>query len=93
MTVLNDNFTALDYNFTFSTALKVNPTEGNLVYEYNPFFNYRLDRTMAYYKNRLWELEQLAKELNISYDKQEGKFNITSWDGVIPEAETPPVIY
>ena len=39
---------ALNNRFTFSTALKVNPIEGNLVYEYNPFFNYRLDRTMAY---------------------------------------------
>lgn len=83
----------LDQSFKFSTALKVNPTEGNLVYEYNPFFNYRLDRTMAYYKNRLWELEQLAKELNISYDKQTGTFNITSWEEVIPKTETPPVIY
>lgn len=80
-------------SFNFSTALKVNPTEGNLVYEYNPFFNYRLNRTMAYYKNRLWELEQLAEELNIPYNKQEGKFDIESWDGVIPETETPPVIY
>ena len=81
----------LDNSFTFSTALKVNPTEGNLVYEYNPFFNYRLDRTMAYYKNRLWELEELAKELNITYDGE--TFNIPSWDGIIPKSETPPVIY
>lgn len=90
----------LDNRFTFATALKVNPTEGNLVYEYNPFFNYRLDRTMAYYKNRLWELEELAEELNITYEEgnftstSEGeKFTITSWDGIIPKSETPPVIY
>ena len=47
---------------------------------------------MAYYKNRLWELEELAKELNITYDGE--KFgNITSWVGIIPKSETPPVIY
>ena len=91
--VLENNLeNSLENTFTFSTALKVNPTEGNLVYEYNPFFNYRLDRTMAYYKNRLWELEELAKELNITYDGE--KFgNITSWVGIIPKSETPPVIY
>lgn len=90
----------LEDKFKFSTALKVNPIEGNLVYEYNPFFNYRLDRTMAYYKNRLWELEELAKELNITYDGEkftstsEGKkVTLTSWNDVIPKSETPPVIY
>jgi hypothetical protein len=29
--------------YNFSTALKVFPTKGNLVYEYNPFRNYRID--------------------------------------------------
>ena len=32
----------LNSSIDFDTALKVLPTTGNLVYEYNPFRNYRL---------------------------------------------------
>lgn len=76
--------------FNFKYALKQYPTEGNLVYEYNPFYNYRLDHTMIYYKQRLWELEKFAEELNLDYDKDTGTID---WKGVIPETEAQPVVY
>ena len=56
----------LDNSYTFKTALKVLPTEGNLVWEYNPFFNYRLDHDMIFYKNRLMEYEEFADEIGLS---------------------------
>ena len=52
---------------------------------------------MVFYKNRLWELSEIADELGITYD--EGVFKdssgnvITSWDGIVPKTETPPVVY
>lgn len=90
--------------FKFGVALKVKPTEGNLVYEYNPFFNYRLDRTMYFYKNRLMEPYELLDDLKIKYneggstdDRNNNALEIlkgmTSWNGIIPKSETPPVIY
>lgn len=88
-----------DKIYTFGTALKVLPTEGNLVYEYNPFYNYRLDRTMIYYKKRLWDLAEFAKELGIIYDEETNQFKdksenvITSWNEIIPKSETPPIVY
>lgn len=87
----------IDYTYNFNTIYRTLPTEGNLVYEYNPFYNYRLNRTMVFYKNRLWELSEIADELGITYD--EGVFKdssgnvITSWDGIVPKTETPPVVY
>ena len=86
----------IDYTYNFNTIYRTLPTEGNLVYEYNPFYNYRLNRTMVFYKNRLWELSEIADELGITYD--EGVFKdssgnvITSWDGIVPKTETPPVV-
>lgn len=47
------------------TALKVLPTEGNLVYEYNPFRNYRLSETGYIYKNRLYSPRELLIELGV----------------------------
>ena len=59
----------IDYTYNFNTIYRTLPTEGNLVYEYNPFYNYRLNRTMVFYKNRLWELSEIADELGITYDE------------------------
>ena len=47
------------------TALKVLPTEGNLVYEYNPFRNYRLSEPGYIYKNRLYSPKELLVELGV----------------------------
>jgi hypothetical protein len=54
--------TLKDKTYKFSTALKVFKTEGNLVYEYNPFRNYRIDEDMIYYKSRLWSYEEFCVE-------------------------------
>ena len=51
----------LSNTYNFKVALKVHQQEGNLVYEYNPFYNYRLNQTMIYYKNRLMTLEEFKK--------------------------------
>jgi hypothetical protein len=55
----------------FGVATKRLPTEGNLVYEYNPFRNYRLNGTAYYYKNRLFTPKELLKELGIEKDSDE----------------------
>ena len=47
------------------TALKILPTEGNLVYEYNPFRNYRLTKSGYIYKNRLYTPRELLIELRV----------------------------
>jgi len=81
----------LTQTFNFSLALKVFPTEGNLVYEYNPFYNYRLNDTQVYYKNRLWTLDEIAEELGMDKEKLKNG-DYTSWNNV-PATETPPVVY
>ena len=49
------------------------PTKGNLVYEYNPFRNYRLSESKYHYKNDYYSLEELELQFNItlSADKQQ----------------------
>lgn len=49
----------------FGVGLKVLPIEGNLVYEYNPFRNYRLTQTAYQYRNTLFTPRELLKELQI----------------------------
>lgn len=80
----------LNQTFNFGVALKTFPTEGNLVYEYNPFHNYRLDRTMISYKNQLMEIEEFCKEVGITEEELKTK---SSWDSIIPASETPPIVY
>ena len=57
----------LDNQYKFQAVLKQYAQEGNLVYEYNPFHNYRLDHDMVYYKSRLLEFSELADELGVLY--------------------------
>jgi hypothetical protein len=38
----------------FEIDTQVYPTKGNLVYEYNPFRNYRLNQTMLEYKGEYY---------------------------------------
>ena len=52
-------------NIEFGVALKALPTEGNLVYEYNPFRNYRVTKISYLYKNRLWSPKDLLIELGV----------------------------
>ena len=53
----------------FAVGLKMLPTKGNLVYEYNPLRNYRLSRTGYLYKNRLHTPKELLIELGVVTDE------------------------
>lgn len=53
---------------TFSTYLKQLPTKGKLAWEYNPFRNYRIDRTMWDYRNGLYTQEELRDQFGYTYD-------------------------
>lgn len=80
--------------YEFGVILKTLPTEGNLVYEYNPFYNYRLDRSMVYYKNRLWEISELLTELGVSFTENDDLETLLSNNiDKIPKSETPPIPY
>ena len=77
-------------NYQFKVALKTFSQSGNLVYEYNPLHNYRLNRTMIYYQNRLMEVEEFCNKLGISQEDLENK---SSWDGLVPKSEAVPIVY
>ena len=74
-----------DTNFELLT--KVVPTEGNLVYEYNPFRNYRLTENKYYYDGAYYSLEELSAKYNIGLSEDE-----KSWQGV-PTTMTDPILY
>lgn len=84
----------------FAVGLKMLPTKGNLVYEYNPFRNYRLSKTGYLYKNRLYTPKELLIELGVANEDTtddecmkilEGYKK--EWPaGLIPSTETDPVL-
>ena len=76
---------ALSNSLSFNALTKVYPNKGNLVYEYNPFRNYRLTSTKYQYKNTLYTLEQL-KEEGITLNSSNN-----GWVGV-PSNQTDPVL-
>ena len=84
----------------FAVGLKMLPTKGNLVYEYNPFRNYRLSKTGYLYKNRLYTPKELLIELGVANeDTTDDKcMKILEgykkeWPaGLIPSTETDPVL-
>ena len=54
----------IPYNLQLNTMRKVLPTKGNLVYEYNPFRNYRLTEDKFWYKDNYYtqtELKEIFK--------------------------------
>jgi hypothetical protein len=56
------------------------PTKGNIVYEYNPFRNYRLSKNMYEYRNSIYSLEDLEKRFGITMN------GTTSWNN-LPDDE------
>lgn len=50
----------------FTYAFKTIKDKGNLVYEYNPFRNYRLSQTMFEYNNSLYTYSELKENFGIS---------------------------
>lgn len=90
----------LENSIEFAVGLKMLPTKGNLVYEYNPFRNYRLSKTGYLYKNRLYTPKELLIELGVANEDTtddectkilEGYKK--EWPaGLIPSTETDPVL-
>jgi hypothetical protein len=62
----------IDNTILFEVQTNVLPTKGNIVYEYNPFRNYRLSQNMYEYKGEYYTVEQLQSEFGITN-------NGTSW--------------
>lgn len=56
----------INQDLLFSIQTKVNPTKGNLVYEYNPFRNFRLNKNMYEYKDTCFTLEELYENYGLS---------------------------
>ena len=95
-------------NINFKVALKRIAQKGNLAYEYNPFRNYRIDKDMIYYQDRLWDLKEFAIEVG-RWDSKEFMIGETTYskaidyiklkmikDGKwqnIPKSETLPIFY
>ena len=59
----------LPEQITFNVQTKVLPTKGNLVYEYNPFRNYRLTQIKYEYQEQLYTEQELEDNFNIFIDK------------------------
>lgn len=57
----------------FEVQTQVYPTKGHLVYEYNPFRNYRLNQIMLEYKGDYYTQEQLEEQFNITLDTSDNK--------------------
>lgn len=55
-----------DENISLDVQTKMLPTKGNLVYEYNPFRNYRITQNMYEYKEQLYSLGDLWSIFGIS---------------------------
>lgn len=53
----------------FNVQTKVLPTKGNLVYEYNPFRNYRLTQIKYEYQEQLYTEQELEDTFDIIIDK------------------------
>ena len=64
-------------NVNFKTQLKVIPRKGNLVYEYNPFLNYRLTEPQFEFKGQMYNLGELYHMYGI-YPNISGTFKVGS---------------
>lgn len=72
---MNDISNILGQNINFKTMLKVLPTKGQLVYEYNPFRNYRCTQKMFEYKGDYYTLDELETNFNITPNNEN-----TAWE-------------
>lgn len=59
----------INNEINFNVQTKVLPTKGNLVYEYNPFRNYRLTQIKYEYQEQLYTEQELEDNFNIFIDK------------------------
>jgi hypothetical protein len=56
----------IDSNIDLEVLTQVYPNKGNLVYEYNPFRNYRLSKDMYLYKDNYYSLKELEDNFGIT---------------------------
>lgn len=64
----------LEKTINISVLTKILPKKGNLVYEYNPFRNYRLSNDCYEYQNQYYTEEQLKDTFGIEYDKDNNQW-------------------
>ena len=91
----------------FSVALKTLQTEGNLVYEYNPFRNYRVTELSYQYKGQIYSPKELYIELygkntikvgeetkKITDDLALSLFGSKDykWEDIVPADQTNPIL-
>lgn len=75
----------LKQDIPLQTVLNTLPTKGNLVYEYNPFRNYRLTGNKYYYKGNYYTEQELEDEFGITMDEEK-----KSWIGI---TDDEPILY
>lgn len=87
-------------DIALKTALKVIPTKGNLVYEYNPFRNYRLQEAVYRYKNKNYTPKELLIELKVIDENsdltQQECIDLISkyktWSDLVPTVTEDPIL-
>lgn len=79
----------LNSKISLDVMLNTTPTEGNLVYEYNPLRNYRLDKDMYEYESHLYTLDELYSRFKISLSSDNQSWYI---DGNLLTTNTPILI-
>ena len=73
--ILENGYEVLKAPIHITFAFKTLKDKGNLVYEYNPFNNYRLTKEMFEYDNSLWDYSKLVENYNIVLQyKKEGNW-------------------
>jgi hypothetical protein len=71
----------LDGTIKFEVLTSTLPTKGNLVYEYNPFRNYRLNQTMLEYKGEYYTKDELREKFGITIELDENDKEFWSKNG------------
>lgn len=75
----------LQQTINISVLTKILPKKGNLVYEYNPFRNYRLSNDCYEYQNQYYTEEQLKDTFGIEYDKNSNQWKNSTTGGSVDE--------
>ena len=75
----------LKQTINISVLTKILPKKGNLVYEYNPFRNYRLSNDYYEYQNQYYTEDQLRDTFGIEYDKNSNQWKNSTTGGSVDE--------
>lgn len=80
-------YQVLNESLKFSVMANRLPTKGNLVYEYNPFRNYRLSENRYWYKESYYSESELKEQFGIIMS--EGQKNWQHTDGTLLTGDFP----